>query len=167
MPAHIHCELLLPGAGRSDPGSATVRDSFLGPTWFIGCSPPLSPVIKLGHLGSENRGWGGIQWNSETTSTPAPRLKFNTLQDFESFQTHKNLERRRCRTLQKPPQKCHFPPSFRSCLGDFCKKIKKNALDIIRMLFEDKSIAIDIVPQLRFFSTFHGVSRLFANTKFA
>jgi len=45
------------------------------------------------------------------------------------------------------------------------KKFKKNALDTITVLFQDKSITIDIVPQLKFFCTFHGVSHLFAKAK--
>jgi len=34
------------------------------------------------------------------------------------------------------------------------KKFKKNALVIIRILFKDKSITIDIVPELNFFLDF-------------
>jgi len=37
----------------------------------------------------------------------------------------------------------------------------------MRVLVEDESIAIDIFPQLNVFSTFHGLSRLFAKTKLA
>jgi len=34
------------------------------------------------------------------------------------------------------------------------KQFKKNALDIIRILFKDKSITIDIVPELKIFLDF-------------
>ena len=36
----------------------------------------------------------------------------------------------------------------------FSKEFKKNALDIIRVLFKDKSITIDIVPQFKIFLDF-------------
>jgi len=36
----------------------------------------------------------------------------------------------------------------------FQKKFKKNALDIIRVLFKDESITIDIVPKLKFLLDF-------------
>jgi len=65
--------------------------------------------------------------------------------------------------------KCNgFPPkklSFCAFIHIFQKKIKKNALHIIGVLFKDASITIDIVPQLKIFSTFYGVSRLLAKTK--
>jgi len=60
-----------------------------------------------------------------------------------------------------PQKNCHFAPSFIFSK----KKIKKNALHIIGVLFKDASITIDIVPQLKIFSTFYGVSRLLAKTK--
>ena len=40
-------------------------------------------------------------------------------------------------------------------------------MDIIRVLLKDEFITIDTVPQLKKISTFHGVSRLFEETKFA
>jgi len=36
----------------------------------------------------------------------------------------------------------------------FLKALKKNALDTIRLLFQDESIAIDIFPQLKIFPDF-------------
>jgi len=48
-----------------------------------------------------------------------------------------------------PPKNCHFAPSFIDFKKYFSKNFKKNALDIIRVLFKDASIAIDIVPQLK------------------
>jgi len=50
-----------------------------------------------------------------------------------------------------PPQNCHFPPSFRLSFGYFSKKFQKNAMDIIRVLFNDAWITIDMVPRLVIF----------------
>jgi len=61
----------------------------------------------------------------------------------------------RLSTMVSPPQKTDI-----LCLLSYFsekeiqKKFKKNALDIIRALFKDESIAIDIVPQLEFFLDF-------------
>ena len=41
----------------------------------------------------------------------------------------------------------------------------KNGLDIIRVRFKDESITIDIIPQPKKNSTFHGVSRLCRKSK--
>jgi len=64
-----------------------------------------------------------------------------------------------------PPKNCHFEPSYIFFKKHFSKKFTKNALDIIRVLFKDESITINIVPQINFSLTFHGLSRLFAKTK--
>jgi len=56
--------------------------------------------------------------------------------------------------MVSPPNNCHFAPSFIFFKKYFMKKFKKNALDIIRVLFKDKSITIDIVPELKFFLDF-------------
>ena len=69
--------------------------------------------------------------------------------------------------LCKNHQQLSFSAFFQIKFGCFSKQINNNALDIIRELFKDKSIAVDIFPQIIFFSTFHGLSRLFAKTKFA
>jgi len=50
--------------------------------------------------------------------------------------------------LVSSPKICHFSPSFRSSFRYFVKKIQKNAVDVIRQLFRDKSIKIEIVLQL-------------------
>jgi len=45
------------------------------------------------------------------------------------------------------------------------EKFKKNALDIIRVLLKDKSITINIVPQLKKFLDFSGGVTPFCNNK--
>ena len=47
------------------------------------------------------------------------------------------------------PQNRHFPPSFTPRFGYFPKKLRKTALDTIRVLFKDEPITIDIVPHLK------------------
>jgi len=56
--------------------------------------------------------------------------------------------------VSPPPKNCHFAPSFIFFKKCFSKKFKKNALDIIRVLFTDRSITFDIVPQSQFFLDF-------------
>jgi len=64
-----------------------------------------------------------------------------------------------------PPQNCQFVPSFIIFKKYFPKKFKKNALDIIRVLFTDESITFDIVPQLKIFLDFsQGVMPFCKNT---
>jgi len=53
-----------------------------------------------------------------------------------------------------PPPNLSFCAFFHIFQKHFSKEFKKNALDIIRVLFKDKSIKIDIVPQLNFFHYF-------------
>ena len=51
LPASKHCELrlFLSTAGEPQPRFETVRDSFLGRAWWIGCATSAySPVIRLG-----------------------------------------------------------------------------------------------------------------------
>ena len=67
-------------------------------------NPPMYVCKKTERYprGSENRDSGGIQWNSEPISPPAPLLKINTnYVGFSELSIHKNLERRRWRTLWK------------------------------------------------------------------
>ena len=45
--------------------------------------------VAYSSLGSENRDRGGIQWNSEPTSTPSPLLKINT--NYVGFSGLSNL----------------------------------------------------------------------------
>ena len=57
-----------------------------------------------------------------------------------------------------PPSKLSFSAFSQIKFWIFCgKKIEKNGLDIITVRFKDESITIDIVPQLKKYSTFHGV----------
>jgi len=56
-----------------------------------------------------------------------------------------------------PPQKLSFCVFIHIFQKKNSKKFKKNALDIIRVLFKDASITIDVVPQLKNFSTLYGV----------
>ena len=56
--------------------------------------------------------------------------------------------------MVSPRKNCHFAPSF-ICFEKYCmKKFKQNALDMLGVLFKDKSITIDIVPELKNFLDF-------------
>jgi len=74
------------------------------------------------------------------------------MQDFENYKRPKKSICAGLRAMVSTPPKLSFCAFFliffKKC---FKKKFKKNALDIIRVLFKDKSITIDIVPELKNF----------------
>ena len=63
------------------------------------------------------------------------------------------------------PQILSFSAFFQIKIWMFSKKIKNNALDIIRVIFKDESIAIDIYPQLNFFLDFSRAVTSFCKNK--
>jgi len=63
----------------------------------------------------------------------------------------KKINLRGIQSVGSPTPNMSFCTFFRIFQKYFSKKFKKNALDIIRVLFKDKSITIDIIPQLNFF----------------
>jgi len=78
------------------------------------------------------------------------------MQDFESYISPKKSICAGLRAMVPPP-KTVFCACFHIFQKIFCEIFKKNALDISRVLFQDKLITNDVVPELKFSSTFHGV----------
>jgi len=77
----------------------------------------------------------------------------------------KNIQSARDQARLFPlPKKLSFCAFFHVFQKKIAKKFQKNALDIIRVLFKDKSITIDIIPQLETFLDFsRGVTPLCKN----
>jgi len=107
-------------------------------------------------LGSKNRIWACTHFPKNNALNAEHAKFYESNAGFCELQMTK--KKNQSRVIQRvglaPPQNCHFAPSFMFSKKYFSKKFKKNALDIIGVLFKDESITIHIVAQLNFFLDF-------------